>query len=101
MVNAARARAGRTVALIDSTKFGRASLLTIAPAQAFDTILSDERLPAATVDAYRAAGVTLQLATAAPRSIDAMADAFAPRCSSCTGNCSRPSACRPSASAAA
>ena len=66
VVNAARARAGRTVALIDSTKFGRASLLTIAPAQAFDTILSDDGLPAATADAYRAAGVTLQLATAAP-----------------------------------
>ena len=62
VVNTARARAGRTVALIDSTKFGRASLLTIAPAQAFDTILSDAGLSADARAEYRAAGVAIDVA---------------------------------------
>jgi len=65
VVNTARARAGRTVALIDSSKFGRASLLTIAPAQAFDTILTDDDVPAEVIEAYRSAGVTLDVIEAA------------------------------------
>ena len=62
VINTARARAGRTVALIDSTKFERASLLTIAEAQAFDAILTDAGLPQALIDSFRAAGVTLEIA---------------------------------------
>ena len=47
-VNAARANAARSVGLIDSTKFGRASLLSIAPAQELDAIVTDAGLDAET-----------------------------------------------------
>jgi DeoR/GlpR family transcriptional regulator of sugar metabolism len=62
VINTARSHAARTVALIDSTKFGRASLLTIAPAQELDAIVTDDELPEAVVADYRAAGVALEVA---------------------------------------
>jgi DeoR/GlpR family transcriptional regulator of sugar metabolism len=62
VVNAARAAAGRTVGLIDATKFGRASLVTIAAAQDLDVIVTDDGLPDAVAEEHRAAGVRLEIA---------------------------------------
>jgi DeoR family fructose operon transcriptional repressor len=62
VVNAARAGARRTVGLIDASKFGRASLLTIARAQDLDLIVTDDDLPDAVAEEYRAAGVRLEIA---------------------------------------
>ena len=59
VLRAARDAAGRTIALVDATKFGRASLVTIAPAQDLDLIVSDAGLDAAVAGEYRAAGVRL------------------------------------------
>jgi DeoR/GlpR family transcriptional regulator of sugar metabolism len=64
VVNAARAAAGRTVGLIDSTKFGRASLVTIAPAQELDLIVSDDALEDSVAEQYRTEGVRLEIANA-------------------------------------
>jgi DeoR family fructose operon transcriptional repressor len=62
VVNAARASAERCIGLIDATKFGRASLLSIAPAQELDAIVTDAELPAGVAEDYRAAGVRLEIA---------------------------------------
>jgi DeoR/GlpR family transcriptional regulator of sugar metabolism len=62
VINAARASAGRTIGLIDATKFGRSSLLTIARAQELDAIVTDAGLPAEAAEEYRAAGVRLEIA---------------------------------------
>jgi len=64
VVNAARAAAGRTVGLIDATKFGRASLVSIAPAQDLDVIVTDDGLEETVADEYRAAGVRLEIVNA-------------------------------------
>ena len=61
VVNAARAAAGRTVGMIDATKFGRASLVSIAPAQELDLIVTDDGLEAAVAQEYRAAAVRLEI----------------------------------------
>ena len=63
VVNAARASAERSVGLIDSAKFGRAALLSIAPAQELDAIVTDPALDLEVARAYRAAGVRLEIAT--------------------------------------
>jgi DeoR/GlpR family transcriptional regulator of sugar metabolism len=60
VVNAARSAAKRTVALIDASKFGRASLLTIMAADDPDLIITDSALAADVADAYHAAGVHLE-----------------------------------------
>jgi DeoR/GlpR family transcriptional regulator of sugar metabolism len=60
VIRAARANAKRTVALIDSSKFGRASLLTIMGAADPDLIITDAALPADVATAYDAAGVHLE-----------------------------------------
>ena len=60
VVNAARGAAKRTVALIDASKFGRASLLTIMRADDPDLIITDSALPAEIAEAYEAAGVHLE-----------------------------------------
>jgi DeoR/GlpR family transcriptional regulator of sugar metabolism len=60
VVNAARYAAKRTVALIDASKFGRASLLTIMGATDPDLIITDAALPAHVATAYDAAGVHLE-----------------------------------------
>jgi len=60
VVNAARMAAQRTVALIDATKFGRASLLTIMRADDPDLIITDSALPADVAQTYGAAGVHLE-----------------------------------------
>jgi DeoR/GlpR family transcriptional regulator of sugar metabolism len=61
VVNAARSAAKRTVALIDASKFGRASLLTIMRADDPDLIITDSDLPAEVASAYDAAGVNLEI----------------------------------------
>jgi DeoR family fructose operon transcriptional repressor len=62
VINVASANAARTVGLIDSHKFGRASLLTIVRAQELDAIVTDEGLDDATAREFRAAGVALDIA---------------------------------------
>ena len=48
--------------LIDATKFGRASLLTIARAEDLDAVVTDEGLEEETAEEFRAAGVQLEIA---------------------------------------
>jgi DeoR family fructose operon transcriptional repressor len=59
---AARAAAGRTVALLDAAKFGRASLIPVVPAHELDLVVSDAGLGADDAAAFRAAGVSLDVA---------------------------------------
>ena len=61
-LHAAMASSRRTVALIDSTKFGLSALLSIARLEELDAVIVDDGLPAETAEAYRAAGVGLILA---------------------------------------
>jgi DeoR/GlpR family transcriptional regulator of sugar metabolism len=60
VVNAARGAAQRTVALIDASKFGRASLLTIMGAADPDLIITDSDLPEDVAREYEVAGVHLE-----------------------------------------
>jgi DeoR/GlpR family transcriptional regulator of sugar metabolism len=62
VVNAASAAAGRTVGLLDASKFGRASLVSIAAAHDFDVIVTDDGLDEAVAEDCRAAGVRLEIA---------------------------------------
>ncbi len=62
MINAALASAERSIGLIDATKFGRASLLSIAPAQELDAIVTDSELGGDVAREYVAAGVRLEIA---------------------------------------
>jgi DeoR/GlpR family transcriptional regulator of sugar metabolism len=62
VVNAARAVARRTVALIDSTKFGRASLLTILRPHELDLLVVDSGLPTDVLETYRRVGVAIEQA---------------------------------------
>jgi DeoR/GlpR family transcriptional regulator of sugar metabolism len=64
VVNAARAAASRTVGLIDATKFGRASLVSIARAQELDVIVTDDGLEQIVAQEYAAAGVRLEIVNA-------------------------------------
>ena len=61
VVNAARSNAKRTVALIDASKFGRASLLTIMRADDPDLIVTDSDLAAEFASEYNAAGINLEI----------------------------------------
>jgi DeoR/GlpR family transcriptional regulator of sugar metabolism len=61
-LNAAAGAASRTVGLLDSSKFGRSSLLSIRPAQSLDLLITDDGLPAVVADEYRHAGVRLEIA---------------------------------------
>jgi DeoR/GlpR family transcriptional regulator of sugar metabolism len=60
VVNGACSAAKRTVALIDASKFGRASLLTIMRADDPDLIITDSALPVDVASTYSAAGVQLE-----------------------------------------
>ena len=62
VVNAARASAERSIGLIDATKFGRSSLLSIARAQELDAIVTDSELAGDVAREYVAAGVRLEIA---------------------------------------
>jgi DeoR family fructose operon transcriptional repressor len=61
-LNAAADAAVKTVGLLDSTKFKRASLLTVRSAQSLDLLITDDGLDAATAEEFRAAGVKLVIA---------------------------------------
>lgn len=61
VVNAARATAARTIGLIDATKFGRNSLLTIMDPGELDAVIVDPALPGDVAAEYRAAGVRLEI----------------------------------------
>jgi DeoR family fructose operon transcriptional repressor len=61
VINVACANAARSIGLIDSNKFGRASLLSIAQAQELDVIVTDDGLDERTAQEYRAAGVRLDI----------------------------------------
>ena len=65
VVNAARQAAAQTVGLIDASKFGRVSLISIAPAQDLELVVTDGGLEAETAEAYRRGGVGLRVAGAA------------------------------------
>jgi DeoR/GlpR family transcriptional regulator of sugar metabolism len=59
---AAISAASQTVALIDSSKFRRASLLSFAPAESVDLVITDDGLDAVAIDEFRQAGVKLVVA---------------------------------------
>jgi DeoR/GlpR family transcriptional regulator of sugar metabolism len=61
VLRAARDVAARTVALVDSSKFGRASLVSIAPVQAVDLVVSDAALDPRVAGEFRAAGARLHV----------------------------------------
>jgi DeoR/GlpR family transcriptional regulator of sugar metabolism len=61
VLRAARDAAARTVALVDATKFGRASLVSISRAQDLDLIVSDPGLDAELAGEFRDAGVRLHI----------------------------------------
>jgi DeoR family fructose operon transcriptional repressor len=74
-LNAAADCAQKTVALLDSTKFKRTSLMTVRSAESLNTIITDDGLDPATVDEFRAAGVNLVVAERGPeRTEDPQAD---------------------------
>ena len=73
-LNAAADSAEQVVGLIDSTKFERASLMTIRSATALDLIITDDRLDPEVIEAFRVAGVNLQVATGAADVNDPEAD---------------------------
>ena len=62
VVNAARAVADRSVALIDASKFGRSSLLTICRPEELDLLIVDGGLPERELHNYRRAGVSVEVA---------------------------------------
>jgi DeoR family fructose operon transcriptional repressor len=62
-LKAARARASRTVALVDSRKFDHSALLSIARLDELDAIITDGELPLETAERYRDAGVELAVAS--------------------------------------
>ncbi len=62
VVNAARATAARSIALIDSSKFGRHSLLTICRPEELDLLIVDSGLPPGELERYRSAGVSIEVA---------------------------------------
>jgi DeoR/GlpR family transcriptional regulator of sugar metabolism len=65
-LNAARAVSRRTVALMDSTKVGRDSLLTVLPARDIDQVIVDDSIEAETLERYRNALVNLVVAGPSP-----------------------------------
>jgi DeoR/GlpR family transcriptional regulator of sugar metabolism len=65
-LNAAAESAQQKVGLLDSTKFKRASLLTVRSAQSLDLIITDDGLDPATVGEFRKAGVNLVVTERGP-----------------------------------
>jgi DeoR/GlpR family transcriptional regulator of sugar metabolism len=61
---AVRESSARVVALVDASKFGRASMVTIAPARELDAVVVDAGVAADDVAAFQAAGVRLEVAPA-------------------------------------
>ena len=61
-LNAARASASQTVALVDASKFGRAALVPVVPARELDAVVTDAGLDESVAEEYLRAGVALQVA---------------------------------------
>jgi DeoR/GlpR family transcriptional regulator of sugar metabolism len=61
-LHAAQAVSARTVGLVDSSKFGRSFLLSIARAEDLDALVVDDGLDRDTLAAYRAAGANVAVA---------------------------------------
>ncbi len=61
VIVAARESATETIGLIDASKFGRASLLSVLRAQDLSLVLTDPGLDAAVAEEYRGAGVPLEV----------------------------------------
>jgi DeoR/GlpR family transcriptional regulator of sugar metabolism len=66
VIIAARGSARRVVALLDGSKFGRASLLTIMPVEEVDALITDAEVPRDVAAHYRAAGINLEVAAGEP-----------------------------------
>jgi len=62
VLRAARDAARSTIGLVDATKVGRASLVSIARAQELDLVVSDAALDEEEAAAFRGAGVRLEIA---------------------------------------
>jgi DeoR family fructose operon transcriptional repressor len=62
VLSAARATAARTIGLVDSTKFGRASLVSISAASDLDLMITDDGLSERVARQFRDAGVALEIA---------------------------------------
>ncbi len=62
VLNAARSVSGETIALVDSSKVGRISLLQIARLEELDLIVTDNLLPEAVRDEYERAGARFAVA---------------------------------------
>jgi DeoR/GlpR family transcriptional regulator of sugar metabolism len=69
-LNAARAAAARTVALVDASKFGRASLVPVAAATELDAVVTDASIDDDVAEEYRRAGVALEVAPPLPEESD-------------------------------
>jgi DeoR family fructose operon transcriptional repressor len=63
---AVRASADRVVALVDASKLGRSSMVTVARADELDTVVVDAGIAAEDVAAFTAAGVHLEVAAPLP-----------------------------------
>ncbi len=72
-LRAAVASSKRTIALIDSTKFGLSALVSIFRLDEVDALVADDGLPRETIDAYELAGVNLFLAPVATPAASATA----------------------------
>jgi DeoR/GlpR family transcriptional regulator of sugar metabolism len=73
-LNAAADSADRVIGLMDSTKFERASLLTIRSATELDLIITDDRLDPKVAATFREAGVKLQAVSGVVEADDPDAD---------------------------
>ena len=60
--NAARGAAARTIALLDATKFGRASLVSIVAAPELDLIVTDPGIDPGVVEAFGRTGARIRVA---------------------------------------
>jgi DeoR family fructose operon transcriptional repressor len=61
-IAAVRGSADRVVALVDASKLGRSAMVSMLPAADLDAVLVDDGADADTVEAYRAAGVRVEIA---------------------------------------
>jgi DeoR family fructose operon transcriptional repressor len=59
VAKAAISRSERTIALVDSSKFGVSAMLQMAPKEALDLVITDTELSDAQLAEYRAAGINL------------------------------------------
>ncbi len=68
-LNAARRSAAQTVALMDASKFGRVSLLTVARPEELDLLITDDAIAEDTAQAFRDAGARLDVSRRAEEDV--------------------------------